>query len=154
METTLVLLKPSCVQRMLIGEIIHRFERRGLHIVGLKMMQLDEPILREHYAHLADRPFFPSLAASMMASPIVALAISGVDAVQVVRTMTGSTNGREAAPGTIRGDYSMSNQQNIVHASDSTANAAIELARFFRPEEIFDYTGALQGFIYGEGEAK
>jgi nucleoside-diphosphate kinase len=68
--------------------------------------------------------------------------------------MTGSTNGREAAPGTIRGDYSMSNQQNIVHASDSTANAAIELARFFRPEEIFDYTGALQGFIYGEGEAK
>jgi nucleoside-diphosphate kinase len=139
---------------MLIGEIIHRFERRGLHIAGLKMMQLDEPILREHYAHLADRPFFPSLAASMMASPIVALAISGVDAVQVVRTMTGSTNGREAAPGTIRGDYSMSNQQNIVHASDSTANAAIELARFFRPEEIFDYTGALQGFIYGEGEAK
>ena len=84
METTLVLLKPSCVQRMLIGEIIHRFERRGLHIAGLKMMQLDEPILREHYAHLADRPFFPSLAASMMASPIVALAISGVDAVQVV----------------------------------------------------------------------
>ena len=154
METTLVLLKPSCVQRMLIGEIIHRFERRGLHIAGLKMMQLDEPILREHYVHLADRPFFPSLAASMMASPIVALAISGVDAVQVVRTMTGSTNGREAAPGTIRGDYSMSNQQNIVHASDSTANAAIELARFFRPEEIFDYTGALQGFIYGEGEAK
>jgi nucleoside-diphosphate kinase len=154
METTLVLLKPSCVQRLLIGEIIHRFERRGLHIAGLKMMQLDEPILREHYAHLADRPFFPSLAASMMASPIVALAISGVDAVQVVRTMTGSTNGREAAPGTIRGDYSMSNQQNIVHASDSTANAAIELARFFRPEEMFDYTGALQGFIYGEGEAK
>ena len=154
METTLVLLKPSCVQRLLIGEIIHRCDRRGLHIAGLKMMQLDEPILREHYAHLADRPFFPSLAASMMASPIVALAISGVDAVQVVRTMTGSTNGREAAPGTIRGDYSMSNQQNIVHASDSTANAAIELARFFRPEEIFDYTGALQGFIYGEGEAK
>ena len=154
METTLVLLKPSCVQRLLIGEIIHRFERRGLHIAGLEMMQLDEPILREHDAHLADRPFFPSLAASMMASPIVALAISGVDAVQVVRTMTGSTNGREAAPGTIRGDYSMSNQQNIVHASDSTANAAIELARFFRPEEIFDYTGALQGFIYGEGEAK
>jgi nucleoside-diphosphate kinase len=154
METTLVLLKPSCVQRQLVGEIITRFERRGLRIAGMKMMQLDEAILREHYAHLADRPFFPTLAASMMASPIVALAISGVDAVQVVRTMTGSTNGREAAPGTIRGDYSMSNQQNIVHASDSTANAAIELARFFRPEEIFDYTGALQGFIYGEGEAK
>ena len=154
METTLVLLKPSCVQRLLIGEIIHRFERRGLHIAGLKMMQLDEPILREHYAHLADRPFFPSLAASMMASPIVALAISGVDAVQVVRTMTGSTNGREAAPGTIRGDYSMSNQQNIVHASDSTSNAEIELKRFFRDGEIFDYTSGAFAYIYGDGEAK
>ena len=154
METTLVLLKPSCVQRQLIGEIIQRFERRGLRIAGMKMMQLDEPILREHYAHLADRPFFPSLAASMMISPVVALAVSGLDAVQVVRTMTGSTNGREAAPGTIRGDYSMSNQQNIVHASDSVENAAIELRRFFRPEEIFDYTSNAQSFIYGDGECK
>ena len=152
METTLVLLKPSCVQRQLIGEIIQRFERRGLRIAGMKMMQLDEPILREHYAHLADRPFFPSLAASMMVSPVVALAVAGLDAVQVVRTMTGSTNGREAAPGTIRGDYSMSNQQNIVHASDSTSNAAIELARFFRPEEIFDYETPTQAYVYGAGE--
>lgn len=152
METTLVLLKPSCVQRQLIGEIIQRFERRGLRIAGIKMMQLDEPILREHYAHLADRPFFPSLAASMMASPIVALAVAGLDAVQVVRTMTGSTNGREATPGTIRGDYSMSNQQNIVHASDSTSNAAIELARFFKPEEIFSYDTPTQPYVYGAGE--
>lgn len=152
METTLVLLKPSCVQRGLIGEIISRFERRGLRIDGIKMMQLDEAILREHYAHLADRPFFPALAASMMASPVVALAISGRDAVQVVRTMTGSTNGREAAPGTIRGDYSMSNQQNIVHASDSTSNAVIELARFFRPEEILHYDCPALNFVYGEGE--
>ena len=154
METTLVLLKPSCVQRQLIGEIVNRFERRGLRICGMKMMQLDDQILREHYAHLADRPFFPTLADSMKASPVVALAISGIDAVQVVRTMTGSTNGREAAPGTIRGDYSMSNQQNIVHASDSTANAAIELARFFRPEEIFDYTSGAQNYIYGVDECK
>lgn len=154
METTLVLLKPSCVQRQLIGEIVNRFERRGLRISGMKMMQLDDQILREHYAHLADRPFFPTLADSMKASPVVALAITGVDAVQVVRTMTGSTNGREAAPGTIRGDYSMSNQQNIVHASDSTGNAAIELARFFRPEEIFDYVSGAQSFIYGIDECK
>ena len=154
METTLVLLKPSCVQRQLIGEIVTRFERRGLRISGMKMMQLDDQILREHSAHLADRPFFPTLADSMKASPIVALALSGVDAVQVVRTMTGSTNGREAAPGTIRGDYSVSNQQNIVHASDSTANAAIELARFFRPEEIFDYTSGVQNYVYGVGECK
>ena len=154
METTLVLLKPSCVQRQLIGEIVNRFERRGLRISGMKMMQLDDQILREHYAHLADRPFFPTLADSMKASPIVALALTGVDAVQVVRTMTGSTNGREAAPGTIRGDYSVSNQQNIVHASDSTANAAIELARFFKPEDIFDYTSSVQGYVYGVDECK
>jgi nucleoside-diphosphate kinase len=135
-----------------MGEVINRFERRGLHIVGMKMMQLDEPILREHYAHLVDKPFFPKLAESMMACPVVAMAIEGVDAVQVVRTMVGSTNGREAAPGTIRGDYSMSNQQNIVHASDSTSNAQIELNRFFRPEEIFDFKAAQLGFIYGENE--
>lgn len=152
METTLVLLKPSCVQRQLIGEIVHRFERRGLRISGMKMMQLDEAILREHYSHLVDRPFFPKLAASMMASPIVAMAISGVEAVQVVRAMTGYTNGRAADPGTIRGDYAMSNQQNIVHTSDSVENAAIELARFFRPEEIFDYRSGAQDFIYATDE--
>ncbi len=152
METTLVLLKPSCVQRNLMGEIINRFERRGLQVVGLKMMQLSDDILREHYAHLVDKPFFPALAASMQVSPVVALALRGVDAVQVVRTMTGATNARVAAPGTIRGDYSMSNQQNIVHASDSIENAAIELKRFFRPEEVFDFAAAQQGFIYGDGE--
>lgn len=150
METTLVLLKPSCVQRRLMGEVIGRFERRGLCISGMKMMQLDDAILREHYAHLVDKPFFPSLAASMQASPVVALAVSGVDAVEVVRTMTGATNGRKAAPGTIRGDLSMSNQLNIVHASDSVENAAIELHRFFKSEEIFDYRSG--GFVYGDGE--
>ena len=165
MQTTLVLLKPGCVQRQLIGEIVNRFERRGLRISGMKMMQLTDEVLREHYAHLADRPFFPSLQASMQASPVVlqasmqaspvvALALTGVDAVMVVRQMAGVTNGREAAPGTIRGDYSMSNQQNIVHASDSVENAAIELNRFFRPDEVFDYTSNAQAFIYGDGECR
>ena len=145
METTLVLLKPSCVQRQLIGEVVNRFERRGLRISGMKMMQLSDQILREH---------FPGLCASMQASPIVAMAISGVEAVQVVRTMAGVTNGRQAAPGTIRGDYSVSNQQNIVHASDSVENAAIEVARFFRPEEIFDYQSGAFAYVYGDGECK
>ena len=154
METTLVLLKPSCVQRQLIGEVVKRFERRGLRMSGMKMMQLSTDILREHYAHLADRPFFPSLAASMQASPVVAMAISGVDAVKVVRAMAGVTNGRDAAPGTIRGDFSMSNQQNIVHASDSVENAAIELNRFFRPEEVFNYESGAFAYVYGEGECK
>lgn len=152
MEKTLVLLKPSCVQRQLIGEIISRFERRGLHIVGLKMMFLSEDLLKEHYSHLVDKPFFPSIVASMQASPVVALALEGVEAVDVVRTMTGATNGRAAAPGTIRGDYSMSNQQNIIHASDSVENAKIEVARFFRNEEIFDYESSVKSFIYGDRE--
>lgn len=145
-------MKPSCVQRQLIGEIITRFERRGLRIAGLKLMQLTDEILREHYAHLVDRPFFQSLADSMMDSPVVAMALEGKDAVHVVRTMTGSTNGREAAPGTIRGDYSVSNQQNIVHASDSSENAIIEINRFFKPEEVIDYKSSVLNYIYGDGE--
>ena len=152
MEKTLVLLKPSCVQRQLIGEVVNRFECRGLRIAGMKMMQLDDDILREHYAHLVSKPFFPTLAASMKASPVVALALEGIDAVQVVRTMTGATNGRAAAPGTIRGDYSMSNQQNIVHASDSVENAAIELRRFFKDGEIFEYKSGAHEFVYGADE--
>ena len=152
METTLVLLKPSCVSRGLIGEIINRFERRGLQIVGVKMMQLDDDKLREHYSHLVNKPFFPALAKSMKASPIVAMALQGVEAVTVVRGMTGYTNGRTADPGTIRGDYSMSNQQNIVHASDSIDSAEKELARFFKPEEIYPYKHALAEYLYAPDE--
>ncbi|MCM1071742.1 MAG: nucleoside-diphosphate kinase [[Clostridium] fimetarium] len=139
METTLVLIKPSGVRRGLIGDILTRFERKGLAIVGMKFRQLDETILREHYAHLTDRPFFPSLVRSMTATPVVCLAIRGVDAVSVVRQMTGATNSRQALPGTIRGDYGMSGQENIVHASDTPENAAIEVARFFKPDEVFDF---------------
>lgn len=138
MERTLVLLKPSTVQRALIGEIIGRFEKKGLRIAGMKMMWLDEKILEEHYAHLVKKPFFPLLRDSMMKTPVVAMCLEGVDAIAVVRYITGYTNGRKADAGTIRGDYCMSNQQNIVHASDSPEAAAAELERFFRPEEIYD----------------
>lgn len=134
----MVLLKPSAVERALIGEIINRFERKGLRIVGMKMLQLDDDILTEHYGHLKDKPFFGLLKASMMKTPVVAMCLEGVDAIAVVRYITGYTNGRKADPGTIRGDYCMSNQQNIVHASDSPEAAEAELKRFFRPEEIFD----------------
>lgn len=152
MEKTLVLLKPSCVERSLIGEVISRFERKGLVICGMKMIQLDDNILREHYSHLADKPFFPVLAASMMTTPVVAMCIKGIDAVRVVREMTGSTNGRKAAPGTIRGDLSISGSQNIVHASDSLETAEVELNRFFKPEEIFDYSHPLMSSIYAADE--
>jgi len=136
------------VERNLIGEVIGRIERRGLIICGMKMMMLDENILREHYAHLADKPFFPVLAQSMMASPVVALCLKGIDVVRVFREMTGVTNGRKALPGTLRGDFCVSGSLNIIHASDSVENAEIEINRFFRPEEIFDYTPANMKFIY------
>ena len=152
METTLVLIKISGVQRGLAGKIIARFEQKGLIIAGTKMMQLNDSILREHYAHLVDRPFFPSLERSMQSSPIIALALRGVDAVAVVRAMTGVTNSRNAAPGTIRGDFGMSGQENIVHASDSPENAAIEVARFFKPEEVFDYNPCTIASIYAPDE--
>ena len=119
MERTLLLLKPCTVQRRLIGEVINRIERKGLRIVGMKMMQLDDKILNEHYAHLTERPFFPWLIASMKSAPVVAMCVEGNSAVTVVRNIVGATNGRKAAPGTIRGDYSMSGQENIIHASDS-----------------------------------
>ena len=138
LERTLVLLKPCTIERALVGEIVSRFEKKGLRIAGMKMMQLDDAILAEHYAHLVDKPFFGILRDSMKRTPVVAMCLEGVDAISVVRKMTGSTNGRNADLGTIRGDYCMSNQQNIVHASDSPEAAQAELNRFFRPEEIFD----------------
>ena len=139
MERTLIILKPSAVQRALVGKVIDRFQQKGLTIAGIKMMKLDEKILREHYAHLVDRPFFTSLVESMTATPVIVMCLEGRDVVEVVRAMTGATNSRKAAPGTIRGDFGMSGQENIVHASDSPENAIIEINRFFRPEEIFDY---------------
>ena len=151
MEKTLVILKPSAVQRKLVGEITSRFERKGLRLAGMKMKLTDE-LLNEHYAHLANKPFFTRVKASMMASPVIACCYEGVDAVQVVRSMTGSTNGRAAAPGTIRGDYSVSGQENIVHTSDSPQNAEEELKRFFKPEELFDYQPASLPFLYGSNE--
>jgi len=153
MERTLVLLKPCTIQRGLIGEVLKRFEQKGLHLAGIKMMQLDDRILEEHYAHLVGRPFFPGLKASMSRTPVIACAYDGVDAVNVVRQLVGATNGRKALPGTIRGDLSMSGQQNIVHASDSLENAAIELKRFFRDEELFDYAGvAALDYGYADDE--
>lgn len=152
MERTLVILKPSAVIRGYVGQIITRFQQKGFVIAGIKMIQLDEAILREHYAHLVGKPFFPSLLRSMMASPVIVMAIEGKDAVSVVRQMTGATNGRTALPGTIRGDFSLSSQENIVHASDSVENAAIELKRFFSDGEIFDYEPVTLASTYSPDE--
>lgn len=152
MEQTLVIFKPSAVERGLVGEVLGRFERKGLSIVGMKMMLLSSEILREHYAHLVDKPFFPSIVESMTASPVIVMALEGVDAIRVVRAMTGATNGREAAPGTIRGDFAMSNQANIIHASADATDAAAELKRFFAPGEIFERKPVLTPFTYSSTE--
>ena len=114
-EKTLVILKPCTLQRGMVGEITHLFERKGLRLAGMKMMHLTDELLSEHYAHLSSKPFFQRVKDSMMATPVIVCCYEGVDAIQAVRTLAGPTNGRLAAPGTIRGDYSMSFQENIVH---------------------------------------
>ena len=152
MEQPLVILKPSALQRALVGEVIKRFEQKGLRLAGIKMIQLSDQILNEHYAHLADRPFFKRIKDSMMITPVIVTCWEGKDSVRVVRTMTGSTNSRDAVPGTIRGDLSMSLQENIVHTSDSVENAREELARFFSDDEIFDYENLLTPYLYANDE--
>ena len=148
LEKTLVLLKPCTLQRGLAGEIISIFEKKGLKICGMKMMQLDDELLSEHYAHLSGKPFFQRVKDAMMTAPVVALCLEGVDAITAMRALAGPTNGRNALPGTIRGSYCMSFQENIVHASDSPETAAIELKRFFRSEEIFDWHQATFDYLY------
>jgi len=153
-EKTLIILKPCTLQRGLIGEIIQRFERKGLKLAGLKMVQLDDVILSEHYAHLSNKPFFQRVKDSMMASPVVICCLEGVEAVQTVRALVGVTNGRLANPGTIRGDYSMSFQENIIHAADSVETANDEIKRFFKSEEIFDYKQVTFDYLYANDEFK
>lgn len=153
MEKTLVLIKPNAIQRGIAGDIVTRFERKGLKLAGIKMMFMTDEIVNEHYAHLKERPFFPYLKASMQAAPIIACCIEGAEAVETVRLMVGVTNSRKALPGTIRGDFSMSGEQNVVHASDSVENALVEIERFFKPEELFDYNSAVTSFEYGGEES-
>ena len=152
MEQTLVILKPSALQRALAGEVIKRFEQKGLQLLGIKMIQLTNEILNEHYAHLSDRPFFQRVKDAMMITPVIVTCWEGKDAINVVRAMTGSTNGRNAAPGTIRGDFSMSLQENIVHTSDSAENAKEELERFFDEDEIFTFNYLQMPFLYANDE--
>lgn len=152
MEKTLIIFKPSAIQRELTGEILSRFERKGLRIAGIKMIQLTEELLNEHYAHLTEKPFFRILKDAMQITPVIVLCLEGIEAVKVVRTMTGETNGRYANSGTIRGDFSVSSQENIIHASDSVENAIIEINRFFNTDEIFDYEKINLKYLYASNE--
>lgn len=153
MERTLILLKPDTVQRGLIGPILTRFEQKGLKLVAMKLRQFNADLLERHYSDHAERPFFRGLVEYMSSGPVVALALEGVDAIKVCRSLIGATNGREAAPGTIRGDYAMSFSTNLVHGSDSPEAAAKELGIFFpEAEETIAWTPVTEPWSYNVEE--
>ncbi|MCD6128516.1 nucleoside-diphosphate kinase [Candidatus Bipolaricaulota bacterium] len=149
MERTLVLLKPDAVQRRLVGRIISRFEDKGLKIVGMKLMQVTQELAERHYAEHREKPFFSELVSFITSSPIVAMVVEGPGAIDEVRRLMGKTDPREAAPGTIRGDYGLSITQNLVHGSDSPESAAREIPIFFSEGELLDYSMADEPWLGG-----
>ena len=147
MQRTLILLKPDCVQRRLVGTVLARFEQKGLRLVGLKLVQPTRQLAEQHYAVHRERPFFESLLTFLTSGPTVALVLEGREAVTVARTLMGATDGTKAPPATIRGDFALSVQYNLVHGSDSPENAATEIALWFRPEELVSYQPADAAWI-------
>ena len=147
MERTLVLVKPDGLQRGLIGEVISRLERRGLKLVGLKLMQVDDALARQHYGEHVDRPFFPGLVDFITSAPVVAMAWEAENAVEAVRNTMGQTNPAASPPGTIRGDLALDIGRNLVHGSDSPESAQRELALFFGTAELLDYTRSNDSWI-------
>ncbi len=152
MRRTLIIIKPDGVNRSLIGRVIHRFEDKGLKIIGLKMERLKVYQLKDHYVHLKEKPFYHELLDYMTSIPCVLIVLEGKDAVNVVRQMVGDTCGRTAAPGTIRGDYSMSVQTNLIHASENEEAARNEINRFFKEEELLEYDKLNFNWIYCASE--
>ncbi|MBS3733527.1 MAG: nucleoside-diphosphate kinase [Phycisphaerae bacterium] len=150
MERTLVVVKPDAVQRGLIGEILRRFERKGLKLVALKLTRVDDALARKMYAPHEGKPFYEPLVAFITAGPVVAGVIEGLDAIAVVRGMLGATFGREAQAGTIRGDYGMSQRYNLVHGSDAPDSAEREIALLFDADELLDYDAARDAWVYAE----
>jgi nucleoside-diphosphate kinase len=136
MQKTLIICKPDCMEKKHVGAVVDRFEKAGLAIIGCKMIRLTPALLREHYAHVASKPFYPEIESFMSSRPVIVLALQGADAVAKVRDLLGPTDSRKAAKGTIRGDFGTDMMINVVHASDSEENGRAEIARFFRPEEI------------------
>lgn len=152
MERSVILIKPDGVQRGLIGEIIHRFERKGLKLVGIKMISLDDAILDEWYVHHKDKPFFQGLKAYMKSVPVIAMLLEGLDAVATIRKMVGITKARDAESGTIRGDFAMSQQYNLIHASENAEIAQREVGLMFSASEIFEWNKSDLKHIYLEDE--
>ena len=137
LETTLVLLKPDALEKGIVGQVTARFEAAGLRLRGMKMFRFEDALLREHYAHIASKPFFPEVQEFMQKTPVIAVALEGAGAVNRVRDLLGPTDSKKAAKGTIRGDFGLDVMVNVAHASDSAQTAAVELKRFFRPDELF-----------------
>jgi len=150
-QRTLVLIKPDALQRELVGEVLSRFERKGLKMVAMKMTHLDEVTLTEHYDHIKEKSFFPSLVQYMRSTPVVAIVYEGIEIIDEVRKVVGATNPRKADAGTIRADLSMNVPSNMVHASDSVEASAIEIKRFFQDSELFAYEKLTDRFHFGEG---
>ena len=139
MQRTFVIFKPDCMAQSHVGNVLSRFEGAGFTIVGCKMARLTPALLREHYAHVASKPFYPEIEQFMSSRPVIMMALQGENIVQKVRDLLGPTDSRKAAKGTIRGDFGTEMMKNVVHASDSIENAKLELARFFKPEELFSH---------------
>jgi nucleoside-diphosphate kinase len=148
MERTLIILKPDAVQRGLAGEILSRFEKKGLQIVGMKLMQIARQLAETHYEPHRGKPFYAGLVNFMTSSPVLVLALAGKDVIAISRKMMGATFGSKAEPGTIRGDFGVSNSFNLIHGSDSAESAHRELGLFFRPEELLDWQPASRGWVY------
>ncbi len=153
MQRTLVLLKPDCVQRRLMGTIISRFEDKGLNIVAMKMIRVTPEMSQKHYAEHVEKPFYPSLESFITSAPVLAMAIDGLEVISVIREMLGATSGLKAASGTIRGDFSSSRQMNLVHASDSPESALRELKLYFDSSELCDYKPVATEFLMAGDEA-
>ena len=147
MERTLVLLKPDCVQRRLVGRVLARFEDKGLNVIAMKLMRMTPELARRHYAEHVHKDWYPELEQFITSGPVVAALVEGPDAIDVVRKMVGATSGLEAAPGTVRGDFSASQQMNLVHASDGPESAAREIPIFFAAAEVLSYEMADRAWV-------
>ena len=152
LERTLVLIKPDAVQRRLTGHILARLEDKGLKIVGLKQLRITPELSKLHYVEHVDKPFYPSLEQFITSGPVVAICAEGPEAVSVVRTLMGPTNGRQAPPGTIRGDYGLSRQMNLIHGSDGPDAARREIELYFKPEELLASDDAIDSWLYASEE--
>jgi nucleoside-diphosphate kinase len=151
-ERSLILFKPDAVERRVCGRLLSRIEDKGLNIVGLKMLKVTPELSKQHYAEHVAKPFYPDLESFITAGPVIALVVEGPEAIKVMRTLLGSTNGREAAPGTIRGDFGQSRQMNLVHGSDSPESAAREIAIYFKENELISHTPTLNSWLAADDE--